>query len=78
MYSKLEQHVGLKFCFKSGYAATDTFKLLQKAYSCECLSCTMVFKWFGWFCASCLMTIQERADHTPANQLKRLKLSIRH
>ncbi len=52
MDSKLKQCAGVKLCFKSGYIATDTFKLLQKAYSCERLSRTMVFEWFGRFCDS--------------------------
>ncbi len=51
---KLEQCICVKFCFKSGYTATDTFKLLQKVYNHECLPHTTVFEWFGQFCDSCV------------------------
>ncbi len=50
--SKLEQCVCVKFCFKSSYTAIDTFELFQKAYGCKCLSHTMVFEWYSWFCDS--------------------------
>ncbi len=49
MDSKLEQRV----CFKTGYTATDMYKLLQKAHGRECLLHTMVFKWLGRFRNSC-------------------------
>ncbi len=46
---KLEQHIYVEYYFKRGYTARDTFKLLQKAYGCECLQHTMILEWFGQF-----------------------------
>ncbi len=80
MDSKLEQCVCVKFCFKSGYTATDMFKLLQKVYGCECLSCTTIFEWsISFATVMCLlMMIQEGGDPALPKQLKTTKLCTQH
>ncbi len=49
METHCEQRTVIKFCFKNESTATETFKMLQKVYGNECLSCTNVFKWYGKF-----------------------------
>ena len=44
-----EQRVNVKFCVKLGKSAKETYHLLKKVYSDECLSRTQVFEWFKRF-----------------------------
>ncbi len=44
-----EQRMEVKSCFKNELTATETFKMLQKAYSNEYLPCTNIFEWYGEF-----------------------------
>jgi hypothetical protein len=41
--------VNIKFCFKTGKAATETFQLMKQAYGDSALSCTWVFEWYARF-----------------------------
>lgn len=45
----MEQRAAIKFCFKSGKTASETFEMMQKAYGSECLSRSKVFEWFSRF-----------------------------
>ena len=45
----VEQHGNVKFCVKLGKSTTETYDMLKKVYSDECLSRTQVFEWFKRF-----------------------------
>lgn len=49
MADSLEQRCAIKFCFKLGKTAVETYKMLQQAYGEDCLSRGRVFEWFGRF-----------------------------
>ncbi|GFX82691.1 protein GVQW3 [Trichonephila clavipes] len=44
-----EQRCAIKFCFRLGHNATETFSKLQQAYGDSVLSRTQVFQWFKAF-----------------------------
>ena len=44
-----EQCICIKFCFKIGKTAMETYQLLQQAYGEDALGCTQVFDWFRRF-----------------------------
>jgi hypothetical protein len=41
--------VCVKFCFKLGKIATETWKMLQRAFGDECMSRTQCFEWYTHF-----------------------------
>lgn len=45
----MEQRAVIKFHAKLGTSATETFKMMQKAYGSECLSRSMTFEWHKRF-----------------------------
>ena len=49
MCEKEEQRVCIKFCFKIGKTATETFELLKMAYGNDVMGRTQVYEWFGRF-----------------------------
>ena len=49
MCERTEQGISIKFCFKIGKTATETYQLLQQAYSEDTLGRTQVFDWFRRF-----------------------------
>jgi hypothetical protein len=44
-----EQRVCVKFCFKLGKTATETWKMLQQAFGDEFTSQTQCFEWYSHF-----------------------------
>jgi len=44
-----EQRVCVKFCFKLGKTATETWKMLQQAFEDDCMSRTQCFEWYSRF-----------------------------
>ncbi|GFW23230.1 protein GVQW3 [Trichonephila clavipes] len=44
-----EQRCAIKFCFRFGHNATETFSKLQQAYGYRVLSRVEVFRWFKAF-----------------------------
>ena len=44
-----EQSVCVKFCFKLGKTATETWKMLQQAFGDECMTRTQFFEWYSRF-----------------------------
>jgi len=46
MCESTEQHICIKFCFKIGKTATETYQLLQQAYGEDAMGHTQVFHWF--------------------------------
>ncbi|GFV37235.1 protein GVQW3 [Trichonephila clavipes] len=44
-----EQRLAIKFCFRLGHNATETFAKLQQAYEDSVLSRAHVFRWFKAF-----------------------------
>jgi len=44
-----EQRIYIKFCFKIGKPATETYQLLQQAYGEDAVGRTQVFDWFRRF-----------------------------
>ena len=44
-----EQRICIKFCFKIGKPATETYQLLQQAYGEAAMGRTQVFDWFRRF-----------------------------
>ena len=49
MCESSEQHISIKFCFKIGKIATETYQLLQQAYGEDAMGRTQVFDWFRRF-----------------------------
>jgi len=49
MCESTEQYICIKFCFKIGKTATETYRLLQQAYGEDAMGRTQVFDWFRWF-----------------------------
>ena len=49
MCESTEQCICIKFCFKIGKTATETYQLLQQAYGEDAVGCTQVFDWFRRF-----------------------------
>lgn len=45
----MEQRANIKFCFKLGKSATDTFEMIQTVYGSEAMSRKNVFKWYARF-----------------------------
>lgn len=46
---KMEQRAAVKFCYKCGKTATETFQMMKTAYGGECLSKTTVYEWHKRF-----------------------------
>jgi len=44
-----EQRICIKFCFKIGKTATETYQLLQQAYGEDAMGRKQVFEWFRPF-----------------------------
>ena len=44
-----EQRVAIKFCFKAGKSATETFEMLKLAYGESVMSRAIVFRWYNLF-----------------------------
>jgi len=49
MCESTEQRICIKFCFKIGKTATETYQLLQQAYGEYAMGRTQVFDWFRRF-----------------------------
>ena len=49
MCERREQRICIKFCFKMGKNATETFQLLQQAFGEDAMGRTQVFDWFRRF-----------------------------
>jgi len=49
MCESTEQRICIKFCFKIGKTATETYQLLQQAYGEDAIGRTKVFDWFLQF-----------------------------
>jgi hypothetical protein len=49
MCESTEQRICIKFCFKIGKTATETYELLQQAYGEDAMGRTQVFDWFRRF-----------------------------
>ena len=49
MCESTEQCICIKFCFKIGKTATETYQLLQQAYGEDAVGRTQVFDWFRRF-----------------------------
>ena len=49
MCESTEQRICIKFCFKIGKTATETYQLLQQAYGEDAGGRTQVFDWFRRF-----------------------------
>jgi len=49
MCGSTEQRICIKFCFKIGKTATETYQLLQQAFDEDAVGGTQVFDWFHPF-----------------------------
>ena len=49
MCESTEQHICIKFCFKIGKTATETYQLSQQAFGEDVMGRTQVFDWFRRF-----------------------------
>jgi len=49
MCESTEQRICIKFCFKIGKTATETYQSLQQAYGENAMGPTQVFDWFRRF-----------------------------
>ena len=45
----LEERYGIKFCFKLGKKATETYGMLQTAFRASCMNRASVFEWHKRF-----------------------------
>jgi hypothetical protein len=45
----MEQRASIKFCFKTGKTATETFQLIKQVYGDNALARTRVFEWYARF-----------------------------
>ena len=45
----LEERYAIKFCFKHGKNATETYGMLQTAFGATCMNRASVFEWHKWF-----------------------------
>ncbi len=45
----LEERYAIKFCFKLGKNATETYRMLQAAFGASCRNRASVFKWHKRF-----------------------------
>ena len=45
----LEERYAIKFCFKLGKTATETYGILQTAYRPSCMNRSSVFQWHKRF-----------------------------
>ena len=45
----LEERYALKFCFKLGKIATETYEMLQTAFGASCMNRASVFEWHKRF-----------------------------
>ena len=45
----LEERYAIKFCFKLGKNATDTYEILQTAFGASCMNQARVFEWHKIF-----------------------------
>ena len=44
-----EERYAIKFCFKLGKNATETYGMLQAAFGASCMNRASVFEWHKWF-----------------------------
>ena len=65
MERTVEQRYALKFCFKLGKSAWETFELIRQAYGDDALSRTRVFEWHKMFKEG--QELIEALHHTPDN-----------
>jgi len=49
MCESTEQRICIKFCFKIGKTATETYQLLQQTYDEDAVGHTQMFDWFCHF-----------------------------
>ena len=45
----MEQRVNIKFCYKLGKTASETFEMLKQAYGDDTLCRAAVFRWYAKF-----------------------------
>ena len=45
----IEERYAIKFCFKLGKNATETYEMLQTAFRPSCMNQASVFEWFKRF-----------------------------
>ena len=45
----LEERFAIKFCFKLGKNATETYRILQTAFGASCMNRASVFEWHKRF-----------------------------
>ena len=45
----LEERYAIKFCFKLGKKATETYGMLQTAFGASCINWALVFEWHKRF-----------------------------
>jgi hypothetical protein len=67
MDSKIEQHVGVKFCVKLSKSATKTLEMLREAFGEHSLSYTEVFEWHSSFKAGRMSVEDDECSGQPSN-----------
>ncbi len=73
METHREQWAAIKFCFKNELTVTEMFKMLQKVYTNEYLSCTNIFKLYGKF-----RNGRESVDYDPRVGRPRTSRTLEH
>ena len=49
MTEKVEQRYCIKFCVQNDFSRTQTFQMMKKAFSDECMGQTQMKEWFNCF-----------------------------
>ena len=63
----VDQRYAVKFCYKLGKSASETFKLIKQAYGDDALSCTGVFEWHKIF-KEVRELVEDRSNRCPGGQ----------
>jgi len=73
--NNFEQRYAIRFCFRLGHSATETFAKLRQAYGDSVLSRAQVFRWFKAFSDGKESIEDESRSGRPFQEL--MKMSIK-
>ncbi len=63
----MEQRTNIKFCFKLGKSATETYEMIKSAYGDDAMSRSRVFEWFARFKAGRESTEDDERSGRPCS-----------
>jgi len=69
----------VKFCFKLGKTATETWKMLQQAFGDECMSRTQCFEWYSRFKTGRTSIVEDPRSGRPSTSTDDVHINaVRH